>query len=151
MILIIGYGNSLRGDDGIGCQIADCLYESLTDPDVEILSRHQLTPELVEPISRADLVIFVDACSEGTPGEIESYRIEPTKDTSSFTHETNPGGLLTVSQELYGRYPDAVMFSVCGKGFEYGEELSTVVTLAIPILLHRIKQLVEAKTTASHA
>jgi len=150
MILIIGYGNTLRGDDGVGCYIADCLSERLTNPDVEILSRHQLTPEMVEPISRADLVIFVDAGLEGIPGEYENYRIVPAGDMSSFTHHTNPASLLAGSKELYGTSPDAVMFSVCANRFNYGEVLSTVVASAVPQVLRKIERLVEAEMS-SHA
>jgi len=150
MILIIGYGNTLRGDDGVGCHIADCLSESLTNPDVEILSRHQLTPEMVEPISRADLVIFVDADSEGMPGEYKSYRIVPAGDMSSFTHQTNPASLLAASKELYGTYPDAMMFSVVGNCFDYGEVLSTAVANAVPQVIRKIERLIEAEMT-SHA
>ena len=63
--LVIGYGNVLRGDDGAGFLTAELLRDKLRDPDIEILSQHQLLPELMEPISRAARVIFIDATVSG--------------------------------------------------------------------------------------
>lgn len=59
--LIIGYGNPLRGDDGLGWHVAQRLAAVLPQHRARIEVCHQLTPELAEPISRADLVIFIDA------------------------------------------------------------------------------------------
>jgi hypothetical protein len=61
--LVVGYGNPLRSDDGIGWVIAGRL---ATDPrfaGTDVLQRHQLTPELALDISRAGLVVLVDARS----------------------------------------------------------------------------------------
>ena len=59
--LILTCSNSSRGDDGVGLQIAHSLAIGICDPDTEFYSQQQWTPELAEAISRADLVIFVDA------------------------------------------------------------------------------------------
>jgi hydrogenase maturation protease len=67
-LLIIGYGNPLRGDDGLGVEVACCLKEIIRDESVEVLSQHQLMPELADPVSRASLVVFVDARVGDTPG-----------------------------------------------------------------------------------
>src|SRR5262245_29107852 len=75
-VLIIGYGNPLRADDGVGWQAARHLAELLRDEPIEILALHQLTPELAEPISRADLIIFIDASNEGQPGSWKCERLE---------------------------------------------------------------------------
>lgn len=138
MMLIIGYGNSLRGDDGLGEYISRRLRDMLTRPDVEILSQYQLTPELVEPISRADRVIFIDARTGAVPGAIECARVEPVPDAGPLMHHVSPAGLLAASWGLYGRHPEAVLFSVAGDCFDYGEGLSPAVQAAVPALLARI-------------
>ncbi|PPT05423.1 NADH-reducing hydrogenase maturation factor [Geitlerinema sp. FC II] len=69
-MLVIGYGNSLRGDDGIGRAIAEQV-ASWNLPHVRSLSLHQLTPELAEELSRVDRAVFIDACIDG-----DSVRIE---------------------------------------------------------------------------
>ena len=69
--LIIGYGNPLRGDDGLGWQVASELAKCV-DALISVVAVHQLTPELAEPVSDADLVIFVDSSCDGEPG---SWRV----------------------------------------------------------------------------
>ena len=69
--LIIGYGNALRGDDGAGYIAAELLRERIHDPNVEVFSLQQLTPELMEPVSRASQVIFMDASVVGPGGEVQ--------------------------------------------------------------------------------
>ena len=68
MILIIGYGNSLRGDDGAGLLLAEGLEEAWQARQVEVerLAVHQLTPELTLEISREEVtsVVFVDTRAE---------------------------------------------------------------------------------------
>ena len=54
-VLILGYGNPLRSDDGLGWQVAVQLFRTNTSPEVLVLPCHQLTPELAEPISRFSL------------------------------------------------------------------------------------------------
>ena len=58
-ILIIGYGNTLRGDDGVGYKIAEII-EQWNINNITSLAVHQLTPDLAENIAQADTVIFVD-------------------------------------------------------------------------------------------
>ncbi|MGF1587982.1 MAG: hydrogenase maturation protease [Pleurocapsa sp.] len=58
--LVIGYGNTLRSDDGAGQSAANQI-AAWGLPNVRSLAVHQLTPELAEDIANADTVIFVDA------------------------------------------------------------------------------------------
>jgi hydrogenase maturation protease len=67
-VLIIGYGNPLRGDDSLGWQIAARPTTSIQDEPVEVLALDQLTPELSELISEVELVVFIDASYAGKPG-----------------------------------------------------------------------------------
>ena len=59
-LLVIGYGNSLRRDDGVGPRVAEAI-EELQLPGVRTLVCQLLTPEFADPIARARRVIFVDA------------------------------------------------------------------------------------------
>ena len=65
--LVIGYGNELRGDDAAGPRVAAAV-EQWQIPDVRVLIRHQLTPELADPIASSGLVIFVDAALDAEGG-----------------------------------------------------------------------------------
>jgi hydrogenase maturation protease len=129
LILIVGYGNPLRGDDAFGWRVAARLLELPPDPSVEILCLHQLTPELMDPLSRADFAIFIDAAASGEPGAIVERRIDPEPAASAaFTHHATPEALLAGTRALYSRAPEAVMISVAGADFSLGAELSPAVS-----------------------
>jgi Ni,Fe-hydrogenase maturation factor len=59
-ILLIGYGNELRSDDGIGQRVSN-LIASWKLENLYTLCVHQLTPELAEILVNFDVAIFVDA------------------------------------------------------------------------------------------
>jgi hydrogenase maturation protease len=130
-VLIIGYGNPLRGDDGFGWLAAERLRETLHDPEIEILTLQQLTPELMEPISRAGKVIFLDAAATGEPGELLVAPVGPAvPSTASFTHFATPAGLLAGALALYGAAPPAFLVSIAGTDFSLGAEISEPVRRA---------------------
>ncbi len=140
-VLIIGYGNPLRGDDGIGWRLAQELSETLASDEVAVLAQHQLTPELAEPISRAECVIFMDATIEGTPGRLVYAPLKPAElAPGSFTHNVNPATLLALAQALYEHCPEARVLAVTGASFGYTEQLSPVVAAVVPEALARVKQ-----------
>jgi hydrogenase maturation protease len=139
-ILLIGYGNPLREDDGIGWRVVEELANgqwSMVNP--QFVAVHQLLPELAEPISQADLVIFVDAAVEGEPGEIRRVDLTPQAERpGAFSHQVGPAGLLESARVLYGRYPPATLFTITAAQMGYGEELSPTVAAALPHLLRQI-------------
>lgn len=59
--LLIGIGNRLCGDDGVGAQLVDALTAE-GDGRLRTLTVHQLTPELAAVVADASAVLFVDAC-----------------------------------------------------------------------------------------
>lgn len=135
--LIIGYGNSLRGDDAIGIRAAERLRQRDPGPEVEILSVHQLTPELVDPISRARRVIFIDAAMGPKPGQIRERRIHAERSARPFTHVATPEALLAGSSALYGAEPPATLITVTAATFELGEDLSAPVKKALDSVIQR--------------
>jgi hydrogenase maturation protease len=141
--LVLSCGNPQRGDDGAALHIADCLRSSLSDPETEIHSQQQWTPELAEPISEAEIVIFVDAAAGMSPGEIACRPLKPTQHIlTSITHHTSPESLLSLAGELYGKHaPRAYLVTVGGVSFDLSEELSEPVRNAIPRATDRIKAL----------
>jgi hydrogenase maturation protease len=139
-LLIVGYGNPLRQDDSIGWKIADRLAELASDA-TKVLAVHQLTPELAEPISEADLVIFVDADFEGQPGNwtCETIRLDPNP-SEAFTHYFTPMNLLSYASAVYGARPKALLISVAGVSFDCGEELSPSVATIVPEIVACVRE-----------
>ena len=122
-VLLIGYGNTLRGDDALGPMALERLRTRLGD--AEFLSCHQLTPELAERVAACDLALFVDATSDGDPGTVDVKLLSPeSEDASSLTHHVQPAALLALARTLYGRVPRAMLITGAGANFESIEGLS---------------------------
>ena len=138
--LIIGYGNALRGDDGAGFIAAELLRDRIHDPAIEILSQQQLLPELMEPISRAAHVIFIDAAVSGRPGKVHRIPLRPAPVCSRFTHQATPESLLAGAQALYGHTPEATLYTIPGRSFETGQELSPAVRRAVNELVATLEK-----------
>ena len=147
-ILVVGYGNPMRSDDGLGWQIAVELFRTNRSPDVEVLPCHQLTPELAPVVSRADAVVFVDCEQGGSPGEICCREVRSESIPVSFTHHLTPGALLALSCELFGACPRAWLLSIQGQEYSPGESFSPEVAAHISDLKARLQGLIQ-KSLAS--
>lgn len=133
--MVIGYGNELRGDDGIGNRIAN-IVDSWHLLTVKSLAFHQLTPELAAQLAEVNLVIFVDASIE------ENLQVEFLSSSdgyhNSIVHFTDPKSLLALSQFLYGYSPPAWLIKVPGVNFELSDRLSPTAEKGIAIALTKI-------------
>jgi len=151
-ILIVGYGNPLRSDDGFGWQASQNLARALAGREVEVMTCHQLTPELAEPLSRCALAIFLDADARGSPGTIHCRNIKPVPPTpDAFTHNCTPAHLLASAHRLYGSMPRGVSITVSAETFAFGDRLSPVVAAAVPKVMEQVTRLVERATAGSAA
>ena len=140
--LLIGYGNPLRGDDGLGWEVAESLAGMARDEEVEVLAVHQLTPELVEPISEAERVIFIDASHEGQPGSWKCEAFEPNAGSNALGHHFTPRGLLAYAKAIFNASPQGLLISVAGGSFDCGETLTAPVAAALPdIVQHACDQI----------
>ena len=138
--LVIGYGNTLRGDDGAGFLAAELLRDRIHRPDIEILSQHQLLPELMEPISRASRVIFIDASVSGRAGKVHRIPLRPAPACARVTHHATPEALLAGAQSLYGHTPEATLYTIPGRNFQVGQELTPSVRRAVDQLVATLEK-----------
>lgn len=136
-VLVIGYGNSLRRDDGAGLILAEQLataWQQAGKP-VSVLTSHQLDPELASDIARsgAAIVLFVDAAlpwGDDSP----TVRLTPVTSGASASqigHHLTPATVLLYATELFGYQGKGWMLSVPGFDFEHGEGLSEECTRLI--------------------
>jgi hydrogenase maturation protease len=118
----------------------------LREADARVIPCHQLTPELADPVSQADLVIFIDTAQRQPPGRLTCRRIVPRPSPpGALSHHLTPPVLLACAQAFYGRSPEAVMLSVSGGFFGYGEQLSPAVQEALPRVVERVGALLAAR------
>ncbi|MBX7212604.1 MAG: hydrogenase maturation protease [Thermoflexales bacterium] len=142
--LVIGYGNTLRRDDGAGPSIATSLDEHLpADSGVQVLVAHQLMPELAPRLSEAQRAIFIDAFEAAPDDEtIRETVLTPRAGTDPFNpHVSDPASLLWLAESLYGRAPAARLIAVPGSDFAFGEGCSDATARACASALERLRQL----------
>ena len=127
--VVIGYGNDLRGDDGVGPRVAE-LVDELALPGVRAIAARQLTPELAARLAGSSLALFVDACrlaAEPVDGAaVQVSQIAPAADSAALGHTSDPRALLTLSLTLYGYAPPAWLISVPALTFDLGAPLSPI-------------------------
>ncbi len=154
-LLIIGYGNSLRYDDGAGLELALRLatYWRSAGANVRHLPTQQLTPELAYDISAEDVshVLFVDARlvqqdGAGAPtAEVQVEQLVPQPASPGFAHHLSPEALLVYAEHLYGRRPEAWLVSAPAFSMDHGEGLSETARRCIEPT-ERVAAFIQAKT-----
>jgi len=148
--LVVGYGNVLRSDDGVGWQVADLLSADPRLDGATVLHLHQLTPELALDISHASVVVLVDAQHGPEPGTFEMGRVEPAEDTATtWSHHLDPPSLVGLAVELYGRAPEVYTLGVGIASLEAGDRLSPAVESALPAIVEAVAALVAQHSTGS--
>lgn len=141
-VLVIGYGNSLRGDDGVGWHAVTSLTSDPRLAGAHVLARHQLTPELAQDIGHAQLVVLVDACGAGAPGMVSVQRVEPGHPRApAWSHNLDPAALVGLTETLYGASPPVFLITITGTFFGYRDQLSPPVRQALPEIANTIGSL----------
>ncbi len=125
-ILIYGYGNPGRQDDGLGNAFVEILEKWVKDnqiKNIEFDSNYQLNIEDAATIADKDLVIFADASCEN----IESFVITPVKpkqETSFTSHSASPEYILYLCNDIYKRIPSTFIVHIKGYEWDFKESLT---------------------------
>ncbi|MFP3895460.1 MAG: hypothetical protein ACLFV5_01295 [Anaerolineales bacterium] len=143
-LLLVGYGNTSRRDDGVALHILRCLRRRLgllldeweagtilcphdgAYKPLAMICVHQLAPELAELAAQYDAVIFIDAHVAAADWEPVAWQeISPAYQAGIVSHHLKPSVVLALSHSLYGGHPKGYTLSVLGHDFDFGEELSS--------------------------
>jgi hydrogenase maturation protease len=143
-ILVIGYGNELRGDDGLGPFVARSL-AAANIPSVRVVAARQLLPEFAADLAQARLVVFVDATEAWSESGVEVRSLAAETATDWCTHSADPRPLLALTQAIYGQTPEAWWLTPSGWNFDFGERLSGVAEENARQALVCLKRLIRAK------
>ena len=121
-ILVLGYGNPGRQDDGLGPAVAAAI-EKWAPAGVTVDADYQLNIEDSAAAAEHDVVIFVDASVSG-PEPFAMERIEPAAEISFSSHYVSPGSVLAACAEHFGARPEAWVLGIRGYAFEFVEGLT---------------------------
>ncbi|WP_030006020.1 hydrogenase maturation protease [Picosynechococcus sp. NKBG042902] len=132
--LMIGYGNTLRSDDGAGQKVSEAFFDQ---ENIKAIATHQLTPELVEDLVQVEQVYFIDAAP------VETVMIKPIQrgdNEHNFGHFIDPKSLLNLAQEIYHYVPDAYLVLIPAQDFKLGENYSDITQKAIETAIHLLQE-----------
>jgi hydrogenase maturation protease len=153
--LVAGFGNLYRRDDGVGRVVVNRVRERLGRPPldpmddgfedlghaVDTVVLHQLVPELAMTVADYDLVIFVDAHVGNLPEALREEHLEVSYRTPFVSHQVHPSSVLALAQQMEGRAPRAVLLSLRGHDFDFGEGLSEETAALVPAAVDRVLEL----------
>jgi hydrogenase maturation protease len=144
-LLLIGYGNPDREDDGVAWHILRALTEKLgldapasyeeefpAAAEIDLVFYLQLTPEMAEEISDYQYVCFIDAHTGSIPEPVRLINVESEFQHSPFTHHLTPQSLMSMCETIYGKKPDAALLSVLGHRFLFTRQLSENTSQLVP-------------------
>lgn len=121
-VMVYGYGNPARGDDGLGPAMVAAL-EQLCLPDITVESGYQLAIEDAVVLSEHDSVIFVDADVSG-PEPFRFDRVLPQHQTNFSSHSVAPGTLLALTDELFAKKVQGYVLGI--RGYEFNAFLESL-------------------------
>ena len=144
-ILIYGYGNPGRQDDGLGNAFVQRLEEWVESEHLagfEFDSNYQLNIEDAVAIAGKDLVIFVDASTE----EIDDFVLTPVNASTKVTfttHAASPGYIVNLCRDLYDHVPPVYLLHIKGFEWEFKEGLSPLAQLNLEKSLEGMKAILK--------
>lgn len=145
-VLIVGYGNTLRGDDGIGPHVVESLAPAQLPPGTRCLCLPQLDISLVAQLPQADVAIFVDARHDDDAALIRVDWIGPPElpDNTHSSHSVGLPFLIGLTEQCYGRSPCCYLIQPKGVEFSICETLSEAAYDAAKLAGQSILQIVWA-------
>lgn len=143
-ILVIGYGNPGRQDDGLGPALVYRL-DAYRLPGITTQTQYQLCAEDALRVIRYSQIVFVDAAMSMS----SDFRFKPVRvgrHRGFGTHSLTPEAVMDLAETLYGAQPRAYVLGIRGHQFDQFEErlspeaeenLEKALEFLIPWLKHR--------------
>ena len=121
-VLVLGYGNPGRQDDGLGPAAAAGI-EGLGWPNLTAFDNYQLNIEDAMDVAAHDVVWFVDAAKDG-PSPYAVRDVWPASTVEFTSHIVHPEAILAIARQCYGGAPQAFLLAIRGYEFEFVEALT---------------------------
>ena len=143
-ILLYGYGNPGRKDDGLGPAVIDMVEKWIVQEKLKNIfvdSNYQLNIEDAYTIRDYDIVIFIDASIE----DIDDYmvtEVEPSDKVNYTMHSVSPSFILHLCKKIYNYTPKTFLLHIKGYEFELEEGFSEKATNNLNLAFEFIKKTV---------
>jgi len=114
--VIVGYGNSLRGEDAFGVDVVLAL-QKYPLVNTRIIEAFQLTPELCLELLDADEVVFVDASYSKTNQYALACAVRH-ESSSNLSHQISVAMIQELLQSVYHHFADICVYSLLTHQFD---------------------------------
>lgn len=144
--LVLGLGNPLRGDDGVGPRVVEELLRRELPANVEVVDGGSGGLTLLQTLEGWERAIVVDTAQmERNPGQFTRFTPQQAKlNPRTFSpHYASLAEVLTLATALDRTLPDIVIFGVQPDKIGWGEGLSQAVQKALPVLIDAILEELE--------
>ncbi|WP_298421654.1 hydrogenase maturation protease [Rhodoblastus sp.] len=122
-LVVFGWGNSARGDDGLGPLLLARVAQA-NWPDVTLIEDFQLQIEHALDLQGSELALFLDA-GRNTPAPFAFREIHPRADLTHTSHALAPESVLSICETPLGfKPPPSFLLCVRGDTFDLGAPLS---------------------------
>ncbi len=126
-ILVYGYGNPGRQDDGVGVEVINKLEEwkqTIGIPNLSLDANYQLNIEDSAEMQDKSIVVFVDASLEEDVDGFICTQVTPSSKAEFTMHSVSPGFLLDLSQKIYNHNPLTYLIHIKGYEWEFQKEMT---------------------------
>jgi hydrogenase maturation protease len=148
--LVLGIGNTLLTDEGVGVHAVQYLKEHYTDlPDTEYLDGGTLSFTLAIPVEQADRLIVIDATQlNDEPGTVRTFigaEMDTflNKQTKRSVHEVGLIDLVNIARLTEQLPHKRALIGIQPEIIDWGEHPSPAVQAAIPVAVRKTVALIE--------
>lgn len=139
--LIIGLGNELLGDEGVGVHGVRSLRQEKLPENVEAIEVGTAILDALEYLESADRIIILDAMKGGSsPGTIYKVQLADCKEKTAIAsmHGFDIFRVMALSQ--VSKVPPVTVFGVEPEKIDWSLELSPAVSESMPFLLQALRE-----------
>ena len=135
-ILVLGIGNILLRDEGVGVRVIEQMQKMHLPGDVELVDGGTAGADLLDVLAERKKVIVIDAiqadCEPGTILRFSADELTRPDKASISLHDLGLGEALIMTRHLGCAPEDVVIFGIKPKDISCGLELSEEITASVP-------------------
>jgi len=150
--LVIGLGNPILGDDGVGWAVAESLQSAVRCPPSTVIETASLGGlSLMERMLGYDRVVLVDSMETGQSpvGSVQTFPLaslpDPMSGHSASAHDTSLMTALRTAKQIGAEIPNRVdVVAIEAQNvYDFSEELSPPVAAAVPVAVDKVLELIK--------
>jgi hydrogenase maturation protease len=149
--IVLGVGNPILQDDGVGLHVIDALRRQIRNPMITVETASTSGMNLLDIIRGYEKVILVDAVKQkdSLPGEVKRFLLSDFRTIHSCNpHDVSLSEALDLAHQLGDEHlpSQIILIGITVKNiYEFGDRLSSEVALAVPTAVSMVLE--ELKNT----